>query len=222
MKKILIITFSLIIVALIFCFLPYGASEKYNLMSNIQQNYYCVQTERYFAEFYCGERESVFEYDGYSKPKMQYGIFRIKVFGNVNYANSINIIAKIDDKKLQLCLEKNPFDNTFMCDIEKIYNSNSVEIFVENIDEKFNVLQNISSNWNFDYNNAINKGFDELKDFISENNKKGNSCECYLSIIYNKYNFETNYFWSFNVRTSAFKSKTVVFQVEDGESVLIL
>lgn len=222
MKKLLIIVAILIVVTTGICFLPYGKSDKYNMMSMIQHNYYALETERYFAEFYCGERENNFQYDGFSQPKLQFGIFRVKLFGSVNYANNLDIIIKIDNQQRELSLAKNPFDNTFMCDIEKIYDNSEIEIFVKNIDENFNSMKNISQDWNFGYEKVIDKGFDVLQNFINDNKKNGNSCECYVSVIYNKFNAQTNYFWNFNIRTSDFKSKTVVFDVSYGESILML
>lgn len=186
------------------------------LTSQLQYNYFYTQTNRYFAECNFGIREIDFEYNGIATSKLEYGIFKVNLYKNNNYATKLNATIKINNKSYVYILEKNPFDSSFMCDIKKSYGDNDIiEIYIENIDDCFNEFISKSKDWSVNYNYILKKGFKSLKHFI-KNNK---NCECYLTIIYNKYNQQTSYYWMFKALSNNGESKIVIFDI-NGDIVL--
>ncbi len=222
-KYVIFITIIIICVAGIVCInLYFGRSQIYNMTSQLQHNYFMKNTDRYFVEFYSGERENVFEYNGVSTQKVAYGIFSVKLFGDNNYAKSLNTFVKLNGKEYIYILEKNPFNSTFMCDVGSVFDDDaSIEILIENLDDSYVKLDCISNSFNISYYNALEKGFNVLKNFIKQNSKNNKSCECYLTIVYNKYNNNTNYFWAFMVKTSNLQSKNAVIDAFNGEVVFV-
>ena len=66
-----------------------------------------------------------------------------------------------------------------MCDIEKVYNSDSIMIYIDNIDFQYNQFMCVNNDFSTTYDNAIKFGFDKLKPFIDQNI---DMVECYLTI----------------------------------------
>lgn len=193
-----------------------GKNNMYKITSQIQKTYFINTTSRYVAEFSTGKREQVFEYNGISTDKVDYAVLKIKFFEDTNFANSINVKIKYNDKEITAVLEKNPFDLSFMCDLKHLFKGNSIQILIENVDDDFVSLECVSTKWQINYEEALKIGFKALKNFI-----KQNQCECYLTVGYEKYNLETIYFWIFNVKAKNTSSKNVVINVDDGEIVFV-
>ena len=194
-------------------------SEKYNLCSQLEYNYFNVKADRYFAECYSGLRESYFEYDGVPTQKVEYGIFRVVLDIPSNYAKVLYANIKINDLCFDIIMEKNPFDDSYMSDCCKIFASDdNIGIMIENIDYNHNDFSHVSDTWLIDYKEAIDIAFKTLDGFIKENKS---ICEGYLTIIYNKNNNDTLYFWSYRIVTKNNKSVLVVIDVYNGDVVLI-
>ncbi len=214
-----VIIFVVFIVSYYFLNNNISVSKKHNMSSQIEYNYFNLQAERYFAECNFGVRELYFEYDGESTQKVDYGIFRVVLNFSSDYAKSLNAVIKINDKTVDVVLEKNPFDNSFMCDICKVCSvDDDIEILIENIDFFYNKFNPVTSTWNIDYQKALDLSFIYLNDFIKQNKK---SCEGYLTIIYSKYELETTYFWCYRVVTNDHQTRLVVFDINKGDIVLM-
>ena len=213
MKKFFVffILIPLLFVCVYFVYKDVGKSKIYNNSSQIEQNYFNVKTNRYFAEIYFGEREIIYEFDGISTPKKDYGLIKVNVFNDDNNAKNVNCILKINDKSINLNLIKNPFENNFVFDVEILCkNTDIIEIFIPNIDEDFNKMNCISQNFKSNYNQALEMGYNFFKEFI-----KNNKYECYLTILFEKFNNNTNYFWSFVLQTTDYKSKSLIMDIDD-------
>lgn len=218
MKKIFFISIFVLIGFVLFYILNFGISDTtmYNITSQIQYNYFLLVNDKYKAEFSSGLREDYYEYDGISNPKVEYGIIKVSLNSFSGYAKEIEISLKIDGKVFSYILEKNPFEDCFMCDIEQIIQEkNKIEIFVNNIDDDYQILECISSLWKTDYKKAQRYSFNILKDFIKQNLKL--NCECYLTI---ECEDNINYYWFFKVQTSKLESKIIVFDINTCEIVL--
>ena len=221
MKKYIPLVFIIfLLVVAYFCFNQnVGESNKYNLSSQIEYNYFNLYTQRYNAECMFGVREINFDYDGKSTEKVEYGIFKITFLFQNNYAKNIDVNLKINNKINQYKFEQNPFDGSFMCDICKTYYENDlIEIMVNNIDDNYKNFTPISNAWKIDYKKAINIIFNYSKNFV-KNNK--NSFEGFLTIIYNKNLKDTEYFWCYRFVTNDRYNKLYVIDVNSGDIVLI-
>lgn len=200
--------------------LSISSSKKYNLTSQIQYNYFLLKNDNYIAELSCGLREDNFDYDGISNNKLEYGILKVEIYGFTGYASNIDVVLNISDKNYPYILEKNPFDNSYMCDLEFIIqNNNKIKLKINAIDNNFNEFECVSNLWKMNYKSAQQKGYDVYNSFIKENNKNNKSCECYLTVIYNGYQ-NTNYYWVFKVQTTDLKSKMIVIDTNTCEIVL--
>ena len=165
-----------------FCFVykySYGLTQRKYLCSQIEYSYYEVETDYYSATLRFGERESYFRRDGIRTQKKQYGVITVKLFGDISYATSIAARLNINDNVSLLILEQNPFDQSFMCDIEKVYNSDNILFYIDNIDFQYNQFMCVNNDFSTTYDNAIKFGFDKLKPFIDQNI---DMVECYLTI----------------------------------------
>ena len=201
--------------------LPLGASDKYNICSQILISYFCVNNNNYFAEFSSGQREINFDYDGISNKKTDYGVFKIKLKTFTGYANNINVSVKINDKITEYILDKNPFDNSFMCDIETLINNDAkIKILVDNIDINYTELNCISNGWNVGYNKAFNVGYNNLNDYIKQKNKNNINCECFLTVTSKTQNNEIICYWIFSVKSSDLKTKNILIDVNNCEIIL--
>ena len=222
MKKIVIIILILCSIFLLWFFKngEIGESQKLNISSQIQYSLFVLNTDKYTAELSFGIREDDFEYDGKSNSKLEYGVLKVFIKGFTGYANKIETVLSIESQNYVYELEKNPFDNMFVCDMQKIINGNkNIQIQIPLLDEMFYSFENISKNWKIDYKVALNIGFKEMKGFILENNNASKSCEIYLTAIDNG-RHDTEYFWLFKVQTSQLKTKIIVIDTKTCEIVL--
>lgn len=220
MKKWIFAFIILFCFGILFCinFMSLSKSKKLNLMSQTEQNYFVCSTDRYSAEFFSGTREDNFMYDGISNNKLCYGIIKITFNIDQNFANSIKCMFCLNDGVLEYFLAKNPFENCFMCDIQKIVKSDDkIKILIDGIDNTFNEYVCVSKDWKIDYTNALKISFRVFNDYIKNNSKNGKSCECYLKIEVLDYTKEKSYFWSFFVKTNTTEYKSLVIDVLSGE-----
>ena len=189
------------------------------MCSQIEFGYMNLFTDRYFAEYSFGEREEEFEMNGISTEKVKYGLLKIQFFENTNFANTINVNVIVDEENLFVILEKNPFENNYVCDIEKL--GKNIEIKIENIDDEFEKLDYISNGWKSSYKQALEKCVKFLDKEIKTNKKNGIKSEIYVTIIYGDTEENKNYFWNFILVNSQYKSKNIVLDVNTLDFLVI-
>ena len=142
MKK-YVVHVSIFILFVIFCIVyrySYGKTEQRFMCSQIEYNYLYVNTDYYDATLRFGERESYFRRDGIRTRKKEYGVLTIKFFGDVSYAQNIVARIKVDGEDYLCILEKNPFDQSFMCDIERVLKYKDIQLYVDNVDFDYHAL----------------------------------------------------------------------------------
>lgn len=216
MRKITVIIICAVVLLLCIKNISFGENYKYQISSQIQYNIFNIKTEKYTAKLSSGIREEDFEYDGKSSSKLEYGLIEVSIKGFTDYAKEIDIVINLDKQNTVYTLEKNPFNNSFVCDIGKtIKDNNIIKVQIPLIDEAFYELECISSMWPTNYKHALNVGFNEFRSFI----KQSSSCEIYLTIVDGDAN-DNNYFWLFRVQTIQLKTKILVIDIKTGEIVL--
>lgn len=221
MKKLIIFFVFLCLVSscLLFFDLPLGMSNIYNMCSQIEFGYMNLFTDRYFAEYSFGEREKEFEYDGISTEKVDYGVIKLKFYENTNFANEICAKVKIDGNELSVFLIKNPFENNYVCDTQKI--GKNVELKIENVDDEFKKLDYISNGWKSSYKQVLEKCFKFMNKEIKTNKRSGVKNEIFLTIIYGDEKENINYFWNFTIVNSKYKSKNIVLDISTLDFLVI-
>jgi len=184
-------------------------------MSDLRINYFEAKGENYYIDLSCGYREEIFAYDGVSYNKVECGVLSVEFDDIVSYSY-ISGVLNIDGEEMQVVLEKSPFDNKYMVDIEKIINDeNDIEFNLKNSSEKLK-LKNVSSLWKVDYEKAISTATNHLSEYLESLFFNGRfNGEGYLKIV-SKNNFNRK-FWYFSCVDKAGKFVSVLIDVESGE-----
>lgn len=160
-------------------------------------------------------RESEFTYDGISTKKVECGVISLGFYETRLY-DKISIILTINGVETEYVLDKSPYEDLFMADIEKAL-PNDAEIFVNLKNQENNVkLNELSETWEIDYKRAIEIGSTHFEQKLNELyfNKKLN-CECYLKIIYNE-DFKYPY-WYFSIIDRSGADYSILIDTNSGE-----
>ena len=186
-------------------------------MSDMRINFFEGENDLLYADLSCGYREQNFAYDGISTQKVECGVLSVE-FKKVYSYQSICISLEIDGNTKDYVLERSPFENKYMVDLEKIINNNSLISFaLKNQAEKCN-LACVSKNWKVQYDNAIKIAVDVLKDDLSKlfyNNKL--NAEGYLKVV-SKHDYDQK-FWYFSYIDKTGQSKSMLINVTNGKII---
>lgn len=210
----------LLVMGLVFCACKVPKTKMYNIMSQVEYAYYLSSNEKYDAVLTTGVRESCFSYNGISTQKVDYTVVKVKLKTSVNYADIIGAKIKINDELFECKLDKNPFDLSFMIDLGiRLSDKSIVMIMVENVDDNFQKLSNITKDFKIDYNQAIEIANKYFYKFITKHTKDNNQCECYLKISTNV-DAGSDYYWYFTVRTDSFITKSIMIMTSSPKIVV--
>ena len=217
MVKISAIALCVVFICSIFVFSGCNLNTK-TILENTSDFCHCFfygESEFAQIEFSCGQRECEFEYDGKSTKKIDYGVVKVMFFEDkTQEVFPAQII--ISDQVFDVQLEKNPFDASFMFDIEKQVETNqNIIIKIEGYEQC--ELECVSNLWKIGATKAVELSGVCLKDFLNNTKQQGESFECYLNVVHNVQNGERLYFYTFMVKTTNFKSASVVISPINGE-----
>ena len=215
LKKIIII----LCLAICLCFSACAINVKtiIDKTSDLMSVFFFADTDFGEIEVYSGQRESQFEYDGISTPKVDYGIIKI-CFDEKKDQNTIDISLQLDNELSSFTLEQNPFDQSYMVDIEKQISQNTVvKIKILDNNSQEIIVDCQSKKWKISDKDALEIAGKSLKDFFAENSKNGLDYECYLKVVHNIQDGERLYFYTFSVKTTQGKSVNIVIDVNNGE-----
>ena len=196
-KKVLFVIFIFLV-----CFLFISCTNgtisivKKNL-SDFQTVLFIGEGENYYCGLSSGYRESEYYYNGISTSLVECGVVSLQFKDIITYQN-VQIELEIDGTATEYLLELSPYENVFMCDIEKsILNNQDVLLNIKSQQEKIK-LKCVSNDWKINENTALQIGTEYLNDKIKELyfNKKLNA-ECYLKPIF-KFGYD-KVFWYFSV-----------------------
>lgn len=191
-------------------------SDVIDNMSDIRYNIFAGQTSHLSASLMCGMRENPYNYDGVHKKVTEFGVVTVSI-KNLDKQESYNYTLNIGDNKITGFLEENPYDHTFMTDIEKIIDcENAVYLSVEGVAENVQLICE-SKNWQIQYKNAIDIAYNNLEqDFVALYDKKKFKAECYLKIVHDQNNVSNPYYWCFMVVGQNGEAKSVIIDVNNG------
>lgn len=192
-------------------------SEVLDNMSDIRYNLFEAKTEDFTATFMCGMRENPYEYDGVSNSKCEFGIITI-TYKVRPLLEEIDFVLKVNNSDFVGVLEENPYDHTYMADIEKIIDSEA-EIFLA-IDDLESDLQftSISSSWAVQYADALTIALENVNDDLPQFfSSKQFLAECYLKIIFDLKSTTAPYFWYFGIVGQGGATVALIIDTETGE-----
>ena len=168
-------------------------------LSDVRYNIFTAQNENISVSLMSGMRENPYSYDGVTHKKCEFGIITVTL-KNASSAEGLSFVLVVDGVEIKGVLEENPYDHTFMTDIEKIIDCQSQVYF--NLD---GLAQNMimtceSATWQVQYIDALKIGKNELLGevgrFVKDNVLHA---ETYLKIIFDQNSTENPYYWYFGV-----------------------
>ena len=214
-KKIIIVI--CIFSCLLFCACSINVKTIIDKTSDLTSVFFLSDTHFGHVEVYCGQREQIFEYDGISTQKVDYGIVKV-CFNQKTEAKTIDAQLKIEDEVLDITLEQNPFDQSYMVDIEKQISKNAnISLKIFDISTEEITVECQSKKWKISDKQALEIVGKSLQQFMSENSKNNNNYECYLKVVHNIQDGQRLYFYTFSVKTTQQKSANVLIDVYSGD-----
>lgn len=174
-------------------------------ISETRDNYYCGKSGEIFCSLTDGRRESEFLTNGKPTKLLPYAIVLVK--GNIK---SLEATVEIDGTKKIVKLEHNPFDNTFVYDLEKLVGAGkNIAVTVDGQEITLNCL---SSSWEVSQNKALNifvkHNERELKKHVAGDKLDG---EIFIKLVCDNKNVENVYYFIMCV----FSDETVLGNVID-------
>lgn len=186
-------------------------------MADYRDFVYFGECQEFKANLMCGVREEPYEYNGVKNNDREFGVLTV-IFAQNYDIELIEFELIVDGESCIGLLEKNPFDSSFMADVEKRFESGS-EMSLKILSLEEVKLECLSSSWNISSQKALEIGIEALRedmeDFITQNRLYG---ECYLKIITDS--SMQKFYYSFSFVGDDLKMRTVVINPEDGEVIV--
>ena len=194
----------LIVFLLIYPIIVFGCSNNIDLIvqesiSEVRYNLFVTGNEEINVKFTSGFREDPYILNGKSENKKEFGVITVKFLKNFSNkkANPIFVIT-ISDMDFDGELELNPFDQTYVQDIETfVLDDSSVSIKISFGDFTFEGnLKSVSNDFAINHKEALNIFVKVYKKDIQVLNKNGKSFEVYVKIINDpSLEIDKNYFY---------------------------
>lgn len=190
-----------ILLILSLCFLSlFGCSKSNNLISSQQilseyrKNLFVGKGSCFTVTFTTGEREQNYIMDGKPTKLVDFGVITIK-FVSIPNNFTAQFEFNVNKDKYAGQLERNPYDGTYVFDIEKqVEDGASINIYLVDFDEYVS-LSCLSKNWKTTYTQAKNIFIDKYKKEISLHTKDGYlEGEIYIKIVSNEIEMK-NIYW---------------------------
>lgn len=180
-------------------------------MSDLRTTYFEGENEIFWANLCCGKREQIFAYDGVSTNKVSCGVLSVHL-KTANSYSAIAVVLNIDSKTAEYQLERSPFEDMFMVDLEMLVEKeSSVSVALKNSTD-FCTLNCLSKDWNVDYKSAVQMAVSYFKDDLKNLYFNGKlNAECYLKVV-SKPDYDEKY-WYFSYVDRAQKSKSALIDV---------
>lgn len=194
------ILFLLIVCPILFC----GCKSDINSavqekLSEVRYNLFAEKNDEISIKFTSGFREDPYILNGKSENKKEFGIITVKFLKEISNKNTLpNFVITISDMDFDGNFELNPFDQTYVQDIETfVLDSSSVSIKISFGDFNFEGnLKNVSKDFLINHKDALNIFVKEFKKEIQTLLKNDKDFEVYVKIIDDpSLEIDKNYFY---------------------------
>lgn len=188
-------------------------------LSDVRYNVFAGQNSELCANLMCGVREISYSYDGISNKKCEFGVISVTIKNKNNYEN-ISYTLTVGESIITGTLEENPYDHTFMTDIERIIGCDkSVYLTLEGITTNM-LLVCESASWQVQYDEAIDIAFESLESEITKFYQKKKLCaEGYLKIIFDQNSTTKLFYWYFGVVGQNGETVAVIIDPQTGDII---
>lgn len=211
------IILSALLTCVCFCCFACGKSTfdlVENNMAEWTKTYFYAENSDYYANISSGEREKNYVMNGKSEERTAFALLTMN-FSEELKVGVIKVNLTIDGNKSEKELEKNPFNNSYMIDLEVYLNGNE-KISIEYNDKSL-VLNAISNNFNINHTQALQIASEEFEKEIRAKKSFNNlNAEMYLRILDKNANEFDGLFWCFTVLNVDNESFSIVISTENG------
>lgn len=210
-----------ILLVLMIPFLLTGCNKETTLennMSEITKIYFTAQTDKASANISVGEREEFYIIDGKHGKNLDFSLISLK-FENLLPENQIEVKVNINNVSTNVLLELNPANHYYMADLGyKLNENDNISLNYKDITLNF---ENVSQDFEVDYNQALKIAKEELGDNI--NNYYQNSQfkgEGYLRILAGQDEENQGLFWVLTIVGENGQKNDIVISVIDGKVII--
>ena len=206
------------LIALPCCLMFAGCSPNYiqmtkDNMSEITEVYFYGECNDYKVSLSSGQREEPYVYDGVSKESCKFALINMELSSS---RDKESVTFTINGEANTVVVEYNPITSTYMADLEKVVEKESV-ISVKYGNTEISLNQS-SNNFAVDYNKAIEIGVNEFnEEIISLVQKDELKAECYLKVLDKLTNSYEEPFWCFTVVDQKGNHLNCIIDVTTGE-----
>ncbi len=165
-------------------------------LSEYRKNFYFATCDNFSVTFTTGKREEPFVYDGKREKMVEYGVVTVKFKNMVDETPKFVLI--IDSWQYSGSFELNPFDGTYVADIQqetKISSDIFVRVFTSSMSKSMPLICE-SDKWKIDYKKALKiattEFTEELKNYY---NNRNFLMETYIKIVSESIHSTENTFW---------------------------
>lgn len=217
MKK---ISFVVLAVMMIGCAMLSGCglNVKSDVLNNLSDVRYCVfvgQSDGVVANLMCGMRENPYSYDGKSNKKTEFGV--ITVFFKNRLSEDLHYSLSVGKSSYAGVLEENPYNHSFMADIQKIVDGEGVYLTIEGVVDGMQLMPE-SKAWAVQYDKALDIAYEVLEEKLKGLYSSRRFCgECYLKIVLDQSSIDNPYYWCFMYVGQNGESGSVIIDVNSGE-----
>lgn len=204
---------------LIVCLTGCGTSIKtdvVNNMADIRYNIFSGQSKGVVVNLMCGMRENPYIIDGFAKKPVQFGVITATL--SQKPTQPVHYTLTVSKQTFSGVLEENPYNHTFMVDIEKIVSvTDAVYITIESVVENL-LLVPESEGWAVQYDQALDIGIAALEEKLKTvYEKRKFKAECFLKIVLDQSTTDCPYYWCFGFNAQNGSKSMVIFDVKTGE-----
>ena len=217
MKK---ISFVVLAVMMIGCAMLSGCglnvkSDVLNNLSDVRYFVFVGQSDGVVANLMCGMRENPYSYDGKSNKKTEFGV--ITVFFKNRPSEDLHYSLSVGKSSYAGVLEENPYNHSFMADIQKIVDGEGVYLTIEGVVDGMQLMPE-SKDWAVQYDKALDIAYEVLEEKLMGLYSSRRFCgECYLKIVLDQSSIDNPYYWCFMYVGQNGESGSVIIDVNSGE-----
>lgn len=168
-------------------------------LSEVRFNLFSASSDEINIKFTSGFREDPYILNGKSENKKEFGVITVKFLKSLPNTNaSPNFVITIEDMDFDGVFELNPFDQTYVQDIETfVLDDSNVTIKIMFGELNFETsLKNVSKEFSINHKDALNIFIKEFEKDINHLLKNGKDFEVYVKIISDpNFSLDKNYFY---------------------------
>lgn len=168
-------------------------------LSEVRFNLFSASSDEINIKFTSGFREDPYILNGKSENKKEFGVITVKFLKSLPSTNaSPNFVITIEDMDFDGVFELNPFDQTYVQDIETfVLDDSNVTIKIMFGELNFETsLKNVSKEFSINHKDALNIFIKEFEKDINLLLKNGKDFEVYVKIISDpNFSLDKNYFY---------------------------